>query len=146
MLSHILTKVTGITLSDYLELKLFIHLGIRGVIWEMDNDGMNMGNGGTHMYISDMAKLGLFLIQGTGTACSCACCLDGRSHKTAYPTKTGTHSRRKRTGERRLVPGLRLPDLDGPQAFVPGHWRSEPVGHGDSRPGLHPGLPKQYFR
>ncbi len=63
MLSHILTKVTGITLSDYLELKLFIHLGIRGVIWEMDNDGMNMGNGGTHMYISDMAKLGLFLIQ-----------------------------------------------------------------------------------
>ena len=63
MLSHILTKLTGMTLHEYLKPRLLDPLGIKDVIWEMDNDGVNMGNGGTHMRISDMAKMGLFLIQ-----------------------------------------------------------------------------------
>ena len=37
-------------------------LGIEDVVWEMDNDGCNMGNGGSHMKTSDMAKIGIFFI------------------------------------------------------------------------------------
>ena len=62
MLSHILTKVSGMTIYEYLKPRLLDPLGIKDVVWEMDNDGINMGNGGTHMKTSDMAKMGLFLI------------------------------------------------------------------------------------
>lgn len=62
MLSHILTKVSGVTIHEYLKPRLFEPLGIEDVIWEMDNDGINMGNGGSHMKTSDLAKMGLFLI------------------------------------------------------------------------------------
>ncbi len=62
MLSHILTKVSGMTIYEYLKPRLLDPLGIENIVWEMDNDGINMGNGGTHMKTSDMAKMGLFLI------------------------------------------------------------------------------------
>ncbi len=62
MLSHIITKVSGVSLYEYLKPRLLDPLGIEDVIWEMDNDGYNMGNGGTHMKTSDLAKMGLFLI------------------------------------------------------------------------------------
>ena len=62
MLSHIITKVSGVSLYEYLKPRLLDPLGIQDVIWEMDNDGYNMGNGGTHMKTSDLAKMGLFLI------------------------------------------------------------------------------------
>jgi CubicO group peptidase (beta-lactamase class C family) len=62
MLSHILTKVSGVSIYEYIKPRLLDPLGIEDVIWEMDNDGCNMGNGGSHMKTSDMAKMGLFLI------------------------------------------------------------------------------------
>jgi len=62
MLSHIITKVSGVTISEYLQPRLLDPLGIEEVIWEMDNDGINMGNGGSHMKTSDLAKMGLFLL------------------------------------------------------------------------------------
>ncbi len=62
MLSHIISKVSGVTLYEYLKPRLLDPLGIKDVIWEMDNDGYNMGNGGSHMKTSDLAKMGLFLI------------------------------------------------------------------------------------
>lgn len=61
MLSHILTRVSHVTIHEYLKPRLLDPLGIKDVIWEMDNDGVNMGNGGSHMRTSDMAKMGLFL-------------------------------------------------------------------------------------
>ena len=64
MLSHILTRVTGITLYEYLKPRLLDPLGIRDVVWEMDLDGCNMGNGGMHSRTSDLAKFGLFLKNG----------------------------------------------------------------------------------
>lgn len=64
MLSRILTKVTGITIKEYLQPRLFDKLGIKDVVWEMDLDGCNMGNGGSHMRTSDLAKLGIFLSSG----------------------------------------------------------------------------------
>jgi CubicO group peptidase (beta-lactamase class C family) len=62
MLSHIITKVSGVTIHEYLKPRLLDPLGIEDVIWEMDNDGINMGNGGSHMKTSDLAKMGLFLV------------------------------------------------------------------------------------
>lgn len=62
MLSHIITKVSGVSIHEYLKPRLLDPLGIEDVVWEMDNDGYNMGNGGSHMKTSDMAKMGLFLI------------------------------------------------------------------------------------
>ena len=62
MLSHILAKVTGMSIHEYLKPRLLEPLGIKDVVWEMDNDGIPMGNGGSHMRTSDLAKMGLFLL------------------------------------------------------------------------------------
>jgi len=62
MLSHIITKVSGVSLYEFLKPRLLDPLGIEDVVWEMDNDGYNMGNGGTHMKTSDLAKMGLFIM------------------------------------------------------------------------------------
>jgi CubicO group peptidase (beta-lactamase class C family) len=62
MMSRIITKVSGVSILEYLQKRLFDPLGIKDVVWEMDNDGCNMGNGGSHMKTSDMAKIGIFLI------------------------------------------------------------------------------------
>lgn len=60
-LSHIITRVSGVSIYEYLKPRLLDPLGIEDVVWEMDNDGINMGNGGSHMKTSDLAKLGLLL-------------------------------------------------------------------------------------
>ena len=61
MLSNIITRVTGLTLYEYLKPRLLDPLGITDVVWEMDMDGRNMGNGGMHSKTSDLAKFGIFL-------------------------------------------------------------------------------------
>ena len=61
MLSNIITRVTGLTLYEYLKPRLLDPLGITDVVWEMDLDGRNMGNGGMHSKTSDLAKFGIFL-------------------------------------------------------------------------------------
>lgn len=62
MLSNIITRVTGLTIHEYLKPRLLDPLGIKDIDWEMDMDGRNMGNGGMHLHTSDMAKMGLFLL------------------------------------------------------------------------------------
>ena len=61
ILSNIITKVTGLSLYEYLKPRLLDPLGITDVVWEMDMDGHNMGNGGMHSKTSDLAKFGIFL-------------------------------------------------------------------------------------
>lgn len=62
MLSNIITRVTGgLSLKEYLTPRLLDPIGIGDVVWEMDDDGHNMGNGGMHLRTSDMAKMGIFL-------------------------------------------------------------------------------------
>lgn len=65
VLSAIVQKVTGQTTLDYLAPRLFEPLGIRGMDWENDPQGINVGGWGLRLKTEDMAKFGqLFLQKG----------------------------------------------------------------------------------
>lgn len=64
MLSGIVQKVTGQSLINYLEPRLFKPLGIQGVDWEYDSKGINTGGWGIRVKTEDMAKLGLTYLNG----------------------------------------------------------------------------------
>lgn len=65
MLSAIIEKITGDGLMDYLTSRLFEPLGIQGVDWELDPNGMATGGYGLRLKTEDMAKFGqLFLQKG----------------------------------------------------------------------------------
>ncbi|MEK5254313.1 serine hydrolase [Paenibacillus sp. FSL F4-0125] len=65
MLSAILQKVTGQTLLEYLEPRLFTPLGIRSATWESCPRGINIGGYGLNITTEDIAKFGqLFLQKG----------------------------------------------------------------------------------
>jgi len=64
MLSAIVQKVSGRTLMDYLRPRLFEPLGIAGVDWESDPNGINTGGYGLRLKTEDMAKFGQLFLQG----------------------------------------------------------------------------------
>lgn len=65
MLSAIITKVTGLSVLDYLKPRLFEPLGITGVDWESNMQGVNAGGVGFRDKTEDMAKLGMtYLYKG----------------------------------------------------------------------------------
>jgi CubicO group peptidase (beta-lactamase class C family) len=65
MLSAIVQKVTGQKIIDYLQPRLFEPLGINGIDWEIDPNGINVGGYGLRLKTEDMAKFGqLFLQKG----------------------------------------------------------------------------------
>ncbi len=65
MLSAIVQKVTGQKILDYLTPRLFQPLGITGIDWEVDGQGINTGGWGLRLKTEDMAKFGqLFLQKG----------------------------------------------------------------------------------
>jgi CubicO group peptidase (beta-lactamase class C family) len=59
MLSAIVTRVTGETLSDYLAPRLFAPLGITDWRWDLGPDGINPGGNGLTMTSLDCMKLGI---------------------------------------------------------------------------------------
>ncbi len=63
MLSAIVQKATGQKLIDYLKPRFFKPLGIEGVDWETDANGINTGGWGLRVKTEDMAKLGQFYLQ-----------------------------------------------------------------------------------
>lgn len=63
MLSAILQKVTGITLLDYLQPRLFEQLGIHGATWESCPQGINTGGWGLKLKTEDIAKFGQLYLQ-----------------------------------------------------------------------------------
>lgn len=66
MLSAIVQKATGEKVIDYLRPRLFEPLGIQGMDWEVDPQGINTGGWGLRIKTEDMAKFGqLFLQKGT---------------------------------------------------------------------------------
>lgn len=65
MLSAIVQKVTGEKTLDYLKPRLFDPLGIHGMDWETDMQGINTGGWGLRLKTEDMAKFAeLFLQKG----------------------------------------------------------------------------------
>ncbi len=62
MLSAIVQRVTGMTLLDYLRLKLFTLMNISQVGWEMSPEGINTGGWGLHIQSESLAKFGLLLM------------------------------------------------------------------------------------
>ncbi len=65
MLSAIIQKITGETLLEYLQSRLLEPLGISGLDWETDLEGIQTGGWGLRVKTEDMAKFGqLFLQKG----------------------------------------------------------------------------------
>lgn len=64
MLSAILSKVTGMSMIDYLYPRMFEPLGIEKPFWETDGEGNNAGGWGLYMKSEDLAKFFLPYIHG----------------------------------------------------------------------------------
>jgi hypothetical protein len=63
MLSAILAKVTGETLGDYLQPRLYAPLGIDNPVWEMSPQGIATGGFGLSITTEDIAKFGQLYLQ-----------------------------------------------------------------------------------
>jgi CubicO group peptidase (beta-lactamase class C family) len=63
MLSSIVQKVTGEKIIDYLTPRLFEPLGISGIDWEVNSQGVNTGGWGLRLKTEDIAKAGQFYLQ-----------------------------------------------------------------------------------
>ena len=63
MLSAIIQQVTGQTLFDYLQPRIFKPLGINGADWDMNPQGINLGMIGLRLHTEDLAKFGQLLLQ-----------------------------------------------------------------------------------
>ena len=63
MLSAIVQQVTGETLYEYLTPRIFRPLGIRGIDWDLNAQGINLGMIGLRLKTEDMAKFGQLMMQ-----------------------------------------------------------------------------------
>jgi len=63
MQSAIVQKVTGQTVLDYLQSRLFEPLGIKHPIWDTNFQGISLGGYGLRVRTEDIAKLGQFYLQ-----------------------------------------------------------------------------------
>jgi CubicO group peptidase (beta-lactamase class C family) len=63
MLSAILQSLTGQTLVEYLNPRLFEPLGINKPVWESDKNGINLGGTGLSLRTMDLAKFGQLYLQ-----------------------------------------------------------------------------------
>jgi CubicO group peptidase (beta-lactamase class C family) len=63
MLSAIVQQVTGQTVFEYLQPRIFIPLGIRAIDWDLNPQGINLGLMGLRLRSEDMAKFGQLLLQ-----------------------------------------------------------------------------------
>jgi hypothetical protein len=63
MLSAIIQQVTGETLFDYLKPRIFDPLNIRGIDWDKNPQGINLGMIGLRLRTEELAKFGQLLIQ-----------------------------------------------------------------------------------
>ena len=64
MLAAIATRVTGMSLCDYLEPRLFRPLGIKNYFWEKSPEGIEKGGWGLYMSAESWAKLGQLYLNG----------------------------------------------------------------------------------
>jgi CubicO group peptidase (beta-lactamase class C family) len=64
MLSATVQQVTGKTVFEFLNPRIFTPLDIHGIDWENSPQGINMGATGLRLRTEDMAKFGQLLLQG----------------------------------------------------------------------------------
>lgn len=64
MLARIVTRITGISLMDYLTPRLFAPLGINNIFWEIGPEGVEKGGWGVHLSCESWAKLGVMMLGG----------------------------------------------------------------------------------
>lgn len=64
MLAAAVTKVTGRSLTDYLDERIFRHMGIADYYWETCPKGIVKGGWGLYMLPEDLAKLGILVQNG----------------------------------------------------------------------------------
>ncbi len=64
MQSAIIQQVTGETLFEYLKPRIFEPLGIRGMDWDLNPQGINLGMIGLRLKTEDLGKFGQLLLQG----------------------------------------------------------------------------------
>lgn len=62
ILSCVVSRVTGMTLFDFLSERLFLPLGIEGVFWDTYSDGNLQGGIGLHASVDDITKLGVMYL------------------------------------------------------------------------------------
>ena len=63
LLSAIVQKVTGMTVLEYLQQKVFNKLNIRQVQWELSPEGITTGGWGLYIQSESLAKFGQLLLQ-----------------------------------------------------------------------------------
>lgn len=63
LLSAIVTKITGLRLSEYLKPRLFEPLGITNYYWETCPQGIDIGGWGCYLTAEDMGAIGWLLLQ-----------------------------------------------------------------------------------
>ena len=97
MLSAIVQRVTGFTMLEYLEKKLFGPMNISVADWETSPDGINTGGWGLRVQAETMAKLGLLLlnkgnwngqqlVSADYVEQACSRLIDGGAKETVPPT------------------------------------------------------------
>ena len=63
MISAIITRLTGMTLLDYLRPRIFEPLGIENPTWETDPQGISLGGTGLHITTEGIARFGQLYLQ-----------------------------------------------------------------------------------
>ena len=97
MLSAIVQRVTGFTVLEYLQRKLFAPMHITVADWETSPDGINTGGWGLRVQAETMAKLGQLLlnegnwngeqlISADYVKAACSRLIDGGAKETVPPT------------------------------------------------------------
>lgn len=64
MVSAIVQKVTGKKIVDYLDERVFQHIGIKKPVWDESPQGINCGGWGCYLTTWDMARIGQLLLDG----------------------------------------------------------------------------------
>lgn len=64
LLAAIVQRLTGRTLLDFLDERLFAPMGIRRAAWESSPEGVNCGGWGLYLRLEDVAKFGQLLLDG----------------------------------------------------------------------------------
>ena len=112
MLSAIVQKVTGEKTLDYLQIKLFNPLGIQGLDWEVNPQGINTGGWGLRLKTEDMAKFGqLFLQKGMWNG------------KQILPQEWVTEASTKKIDQDPSAPQARKDSSDWLQGYCYQMWR-----------------------